>query len=269
MNSNFFCIISVTVAALFFNCNTDDGPNTDKKGGWTLKWEENFGQTNQFDSKYWSKIPRGTSPWNKYMTDYDGCYSMADGNLVLKGLINTTCPNDTAPYITGGVFTKGKFSIREGKITIRAKLQNAKGAWPAIWMLPDDGAKWPDGGEIDIMERLNSDSKAYQTTHSYYTETLKQYNNPKHGSTGPINPEGYNEYSVIIDKDSLTYLINDKVIIVYPRIKTDKQGQFPFSEHPYYLLIDMQLGGDWVGPIDPKDLPVEMKVDWVKYYLRN
>ena len=48
-------------------------------------------------------------------------------------------------------------------------------------------------------------------------------------------------------------------------ISTDKEGQYPFYQ-PYYLLIDMQLGGSWVGGVDPKDLPVEMLVDWVRYY---
>lgn len=28
----------------------------------------------------------------------------------------------------------------------------------------------------------------------------------------------------------------------------------------------MQLGGAWVGDVDLNDLPVEMEVDWVKYY---
>ena len=28
----------------------------------------------------------------------------------------------------------------------------------------------------------------------------------------------------------------------------------------------MQLGGSWVGTVDPADLPVEMEVDWVRYY---
>ena len=57
-------------------------------------------------------------------------------------------------------------------------------------------------------------------------------------------------------------------IPTYPRIETDEPGQFPFY-CPYYLLIDMQLGGSWVGQVDPKDLPVEMWVDWVKYYRKR
>ena len=29
----------------------------------------------------------------------------------------------------------------------------------------------------------------------------------------------------------------------------------------------MQLGGQWVGDVDPNDLPVEMEIDWVRYYV--
>ena len=42
---------------------------------------------------------------------------------------------DTVPYLTGGVNTKGKFAYQYGKVEIKAKLENAKGAWPAMWML--------------------------------------------------------------------------------------------------------------------------------------
>ena len=54
----------------------------------------------------------------------------------------------------------------------------------------------------------------------------------------------------------------------YPKIETDKDGQFPFDK-PYYLLVDMQLEGGCVGPVDTHDLPVEMYVDWVRYYQRD
>ena len=32
-------------------------------------------------------------------------------------------------------------------------------------------------------------------------------------------------------------------------------------------MIDMQLGGNWVGPVNPDDLPVEMEIDWVRHYV--
>ena len=38
--------------------------------GWSLVWEENFNQKKGFDPQVWSKIPRGKSDWNNYMTDF-------------------------------------------------------------------------------------------------------------------------------------------------------------------------------------------------------
>lgn len=231
---------------------------------WRLVWEENFDQTTGFDPQIWSKIPRGKSDWNNYMTDYDSCFDMRDGNMVLRGIINYTQPNDTAPYLTGGIYTKGKKTFSNGRLEIRAKLNGARGEWPAIWMLPVD-APWPMGGEIDIMERLNHDTIAYQTIHTNYTYNLGIKNDPLSHSSGTINPDDYNTYSVEIYTDSISFYINDKHTFTYPRIETDKEGQFPFNQ-PFYLLIDMQLGGSWVGAVDPKELPVEMYVDWVKFY---
>ena len=40
------------------------------------------------------------------MTDFDSCYAMRKGKLVLRGIANHTQRNDTAPYLTGGVYTK-------------------------------------------------------------------------------------------------------------------------------------------------------------------
>lgn len=243
---------------------TTVGQTSGKKGTWKLVWQEEFDNKAGFDTTSWSKIPRGTADWNNYMSDFDSCYAVRDGNMVLRGIVNYTQKNDTAPYLTGGIYTKGKKLFTGGRVEIKAKLQGARGAWPAIWMLPEN-AKWPDGGEIDIMERLNSDTIAYQTVHSYYTYKLGFEDTPPHGGINKINPDEYNIYSVDIYPESLVFAINHDYTFTYPRISTDKEGQYPFYQ-PYYLLIDMQLGGSWVGGVDPKDLPVEMLVDWVRYY---
>ena len=235
---------------------------------WKLVWEDNFDQTGSFDPASWSKIPRGTSDWNNYMSDFDSCYAMRDGKLVLRGLVNYSLPTDTAPYVTGGVYTKDKVGFNNGRLEIHAKLNGATGAWPAFWLLPQ-GAKWPGGGEIDIMERLNNDSIAYQTVHSHYTFDLGIKDNPKQGSTGLINPDDFNTYTVEMYPESLVFFINDTRTFAYPRIETDKEGQYPFNDSQFYLLLDMQLGGSWVGAVDPEDLPVEMEIDWVRFYQKQ
>lgn len=253
---------SLLLCWLCISCKTTKVPS-----GWSLVWEESFNQKKSFDPQVWSKIPRGKSEWNKYMTDFDSCYAMREGKLVLRGIANHSQPNDTARYLTGGVYSKGKKTFSNGRIEICARLNAAKGAWPAIWMLPEH-APWPSGGEIDIMERLNYDSVAYQTVHSIYTYKLGIKDNPKSHSTGLIHPDRYNVFAVEMYPDSLSFYINDKHTFTYPRIQTDKEGQFPYDQ-PFYLLIDMQLGGSWVGTIDPKDVPVEMEVDWVRFYQRK
>ena len=227
-----------------------------------LIWKENF-KGKEIDTGRWSKIPRGTPDWQNYMSSYDGCYDVSNGKLTLLGITNEALPGDTAPYLTGGVYTKGKFSITYGKVEIKAKLMGAQGAWPAIWMLPENHG-WPDGGEIDIMERLNHEPQAYQTVHTYYTYVLKKQDPPQ-SKCSPIRQDRYNIYAVEILPDSLVFSINGRHTLTYPRIETPHKGQFPFGT-PFYLLIDMQIGGKWVGKANPAELPAKMVVDWVKFY---
>lgn len=244
---------------------TIGGCSSSHTQGWRLSWEENF-DTPQIDISIWSRIPRGTAAWQDTQSSDDRCYDWRDGKLVLRGIVNDDRSADTAAYLTGGLWTKGKHAFFRGRIEIRAKLQGAQGAWPALWLLPfdEENNPWPTGGEIDIMERLNFDSIAYQTVHSHYTYTLG-ITEPKHGDTAPIDPDDFNVYGVDLWPDSVVFHINGVRTFAYPRIETDQPGQFPFDK-PQFLLVDMQLGGPWVGPVNPANLPVEMEVDWIRHY---
>ena len=233
---------------------------------WQMVWEENFDST-ELDTTVWTMIPRGKPDWQNTMSYDERCYELRDGQMILRGIINENLQKDSSPYLTGGIWTKGKKSFERGRMEIRAKLKGAQGAWPAIWMLPYESDKypWPQGGEVDIMEHLNHDTFVYQTVHSHYTYNLKQDKNPPNGTTASINPQDFNVYGVDFWPDSLVFHINGVKTFTYPRIQTDQEGQFPFNI-PQYLLLDMQLGGTWVGEIDPTGLPVEMAIDWVKHY---
>lgn len=236
------------------------------KDNWVLVWEDNFDRGETFDTATWSKIPRGNPDWARNMSAQSCCYDVENGNLVLRGMVNNDFKADSTRYITGGVYTKHKRAFHGGRLEIRAKLQSAKGAWPAIWLKPFEESRypWPTGGEIDIMEHLNYDSIVYQTVHTVYTRKVSG-KHPRNGSTMAINRADYNTYAVEMYPDSLVFFVNGKRDYAYPRIETAEAGQFPFDK-PYYLLIDMQLGGSWVGKVDPATLPVEMKIDWVRYY---
>lgn len=233
---------------------------------WRLSWSEEFNGS-ELDTTVWSRIDRGTPDWQNTQSKDDACYELKDGVLKLKGIVNPDTVSDPAPYLTGGIWTKDKKSFDPGKFEIKARLHGAKGAWPAIWLLPFGHKKygWPMGGEIDIMERLNNNHVAYQTVHSPYTVDMGRTDSPKSGSTSAIDRDDWNVYGVEILPDSIVFSINGKTTHTYPKVNDGKDWQFPFYI-PQYILIDMQLGGNWVGEVDPADLPVEMEIDWVKYY---
>lgn len=233
---------------------------------WNLVWEENFDAA-ELDTAVWSMIPPGEFEKKTTLSNDERCYEMRDGVLILRGIVNEGFQKDSSAYLSGGIWTKGKQIFKRGRVEIRAKMEGIQGAWPAIWMLPVEAHQkgWPHGGEIDIMERLNHDTFVYQTVHSYYTHTLNEDDNPPNGTIVSVRPNEFNVYGVDFYPDSLVFHVNGVKTFTYPKIETDKEGQFPF-DIPQYLLIDMQLGGTWVGEVDSSGLPVEMTIDWVKHY---
>lgn len=58
------------------------------------------------------------------------------------------------PVRSARLTTKGKRSIKYGKIEVTAKIPKGDWMWPAIWMMPehDTYGGWPRSGEIDLME---------------------------------------------------------------------------------------------------------------------
>lgn len=231
-----------------------------------LVFQDDF-KGKSLNEKNWSKIPRGTSDWDNYMSSDPSLYSVSNNALTLYGRENKNiAPNDTAKYITGGVFTEGKRSIVYGKVEVRARFSSAQGTWPAIWMLPE-GRKWPNGGEIDIMEHLNYDNFVYQTIHTNYTYNLGHKENPRSHGTTKIDRDGFNVYGVEILPEKIVFYVNGAETFSYPKVaKFQAEQQYPFGEVPFYLLIDMQIGGSWVGKPNPADNPSWMEIDWVKMY---
>jgi beta-glucanase (GH16 family) len=248
---------------------------------WELVWEENFNE-GSLDTSRWSRIGLFTSPqwkvpvenWRevnhcfRYISATDDRVVQFDGeNVLLNGIVNPdSLTGDPRPYLTGGIYSWNKFAFQYGRIEIRAKLDPAYGAWPAIWMLSEKEI-YPDqhNGEMDIMERLNHDDFAYQTTHNHYTITLKQ-DTPKKYTTARIDPDDYNVYSVSWYPDRLVYAINGIKSYEYPKVPGAGTYQWPYDQ-PFYLLIDQQLEGSWPGKItNPEELPISMTVDWVRLY---
>lgn len=263
MNVNLkYRIIAAFIVALPFNIMCQEKINPLKE--WHLTWSEEF-ENDSIDWGKWSKIERHQTDWAKYMSDFDSLYDIEDGCLVLYGINNDVLTDDTARFLTGGLSTENKINFEEGRIEICAKFDYAEGFWPAIWMLPDIKYNWPYDGEIDIMEHLNFETQIHQTVHTHYTHNLK-INNPPNSHTHHHNIGEFNVYAVERHADSIVFYINGIKTFSYPRLADTINEQFPFLDNPYCLILSAQLGGSWVGEVNPEHLPVALYIDWVRFY---
>ena len=234
---------------------------------YALLWHDEF-DAGVLDTAVWSKIPRGKANWAVHMSKDERLYGFEDGNLVLRGTPNDFLSKDTAAFLTGGVWSKGKKNFGFGRVEVKARFDVAQGYWPAIWMLPwtNHTVKWPHGGEIDIMEHFGESPYVNHTVHSHFTYNLGRRRRPSHVAYPDYKAGEYNTYGVERFHDSLVFFVNGRRTFNYPRFRGGRNGQFPYDQHDYYLILDAQLGLDGSAFIDTAKLPVELRVDYVRYY---
>jgi endonuclease/exonuclease/phosphatase family metal-dependent hydrolase len=238
---------------------------TPDQSEWEVVWQDEFTES-RLDEAKWTRCRRGGSNWNDTMSVESRLLVINDGAMHLRGIENTDKEKDPAPFLTAGVTSRKKYSFQYGKVQIRARCKSAQGAWPALWMMPEIRPK-AGYGEIDIMEHLNFDDKVYQTVHSDYTK--KDRNRPPQRYCEPkIKRDDWNTYGIEWDADKIIFTVNGKQTLTYPCRPELGESQWPFDT-PYYFILSMQIGGDWVngsGPTNPEHYPAGLEIDWVRVY---
>ena len=235
---------------------------------YTLVFEDQF-DGDAYNSEFWTSYPTqtGTSPWNRFVMDDADLAEVKNGNLHIKARWNAA----TQSPETGAIQTKDKFSFKYGKIEVRAKFNSAgQGGWPAIWLMPQNSIYpgWPHGGEIDIMERINTDDFVHQVVHQSDGDSK----NISSGKTPAISVSEYNTYGIVKLPNRIEFYVNNELTGVH-----EPTGQFkarwPF-ETDYYIILNHaaadkgQSGGQfWPGFVTTTEgFPYEMAVDYVKVW---
>lgn len=178
----------------------------------------------------------------------------------------------SAPDHGGQDYTSARLVSREplgyGFYEVRAKLPCGRGIWPAIWMLPASG-KWPDAGEIDIMEMVGWDAG---TIHG--TLHTGAYNHAKGTQRGaqvklPDACTTWHRYQLDWQPDAILIGVDDRAFF---RVANDRPGgaqAWPFTR-PYQLILNVAVGGNWGGQkgVDDAAFPQRMDVDYVRHWKR-
>jgi beta-glucanase (GH16 family) len=233
-----------------------------------LVWSDEFNKNGLPDASRWNYDTGGHGWGNNELQYYTANRKenvrVENGHLIIEAHRE---PWQGKEYTSTRLVTKGKGDWKYGKIEVRAKLPEGLGTWPAIWMLGSNTPlKWPDDGEVDIMEHVGFDQgRLHASIH------CKKY----HHSIGtqktanimvPDISSAFHVYQVEWNADSVKIGMDDNY---YFRFANEKSGYeaWPF-DNKLYLLLNLAVGGNWGGQkgVDTTIWPRRMIVDYVRVY---
>ena len=181
-----------------------------------------------------------------------------------------------SPYACGILTSYGKWTQRYGYFEARMKLPRAPGLWPAFWTMPDRGAdflapgdpEWKrhqtgDGGmEFDIMEHLTR-----WGPHRFNIACHWDGYGKNHRAIGTGNvymrpdADGFITVGLLWLPGEMAVYGNGLKLAGWkdPRV----------ASVPAYLILYMVSGGWDNDPLDPRRLPADFEIDYVRAWQRK
>jgi beta-glucanase (GH16 family) len=271
---NYFLMMGL-ICSGFISCKSKKSgevivpSDTTKK--YSLIWSEEFDYNGLPDSTKWSYETGYLRNNEKQYYTYKRSENarVEDGMLVIESRKEK---REGFDYTSASINTLGKDSFPvNSRMEIRAKLPKGKGIWPALWMMGTDinTVDWPACGEIDIMEYLGRTPGVIYGT--FHWQDASRADSALHRSKGDSTritdaSENFHIYGVERSAEKLSFFVDDNYFFDFKADSTVKKDLF---NHPYYLLINTAVGGDWGGEVDTTIFPQKYYVDWVRVFKMN
>jgi len=240
----------------------------------TLVWGDEF---DGIDSSVWNKEVGGHgfgnnelqwySDGNNVRIEFD---AQAQSNVLViearKEQGGMCWYGENCGYTSGKLTTQHKKSFKYGRIEARMKLPKVKGIWPAFWMLGDNfnTQGWPQGGEIDIMEHVNTNNITSGALHGPgYSGNTPVTGHLEHA--GGIDQD-YHVYAVEWDANGMQWYVDDINFYSITKEQVEQYGEYVYDA-PFWILLNLAVGGNWPGDPDHANFgPTHMYVDYVRVY---
>jgi beta-glucanase (GH16 family) len=239
-----------------------------------LVWHDEFDGTALDRSKWQYDTVRNKQGWFNGELQY---YSAGRNARVANGLLTIEARHEKLDpkrfsdwggqeYTSSRLLSKGR-GWTYGFYEVRAKLPCARGTWPAIWMLPVDMKKWPDDGEIDIMEQVGAEPNLiYSSLHTkLFNHTINTQRSAQ--KLVPTSCTAFHVYQLDWRPDSITIGVDGHGILRVRNNVPGGKGAWPFFA-PYKMILNLAIGGDWAAAkgIDNEAMPQRMVVDYVRVW---
>lgn len=265
-----FLPVAAFLALVLNNCEKEAVQTLpDRK--WDLVWSDEFtgSEGTSPDTTHWTfDLGTGDNGWGNSELQY---YTKNAGNVQQdgNGLLMITAKKESyagSGFTSARIKTKGLFAQTYGRYEARIKTPSGPGIWPAFWMLGAniDTVPWPQCGEIDILEQRGQQpavtwGSVHGPGYSGGNAVSKAY-----GLKDGRFDANFHIYAVEWDEDYIDYYVDN---FLYQRITPDDvTGEWVF-DHPFFLLLNVAVGGNFVGfPTSETPFPQTMYIDYVKVY---
>ena len=269
-----FLVLVLLITSVVLNCRQPAATDEQKSNPWQLVWADEFNYTGPPDPQKWGYDVGGDGWGNKELQFYTDRRTenarVENGHLVIEARRE---PWQRSQYTSARLVSKGKGDWTYGRIEVSAKLPSGRGTWPAIWMLPTDWeyGKWPDSGEIDIMEHVGFDPDVVHA--SVHTKSYNHsINTQRTAQLGVPNARtGFNIYAIEWTPQEIRAFINKEHYFTFKNERLTNPSadfsQWPFDKK-FHLLLNLAVGGKWGGAqgVDDTIWPQRMEVDYVRVY---
>ena len=239
------------------------------KEGYTLVWADEFENDGRPDAKKWSFETGGK--WHNQeaqaYTDRPDNAFVRNHQLHIRSLKETW---EGCGYTSARMITYPHAAWQYGYFEVRAKIPCGRGSWPAVWLLPTasrQGVKWPLCGEIDLLEHTMK--KPDVLVYSLHSEKNNHRRPPRQQRTASVFSPGasreFRVYGMEWTQEAVTWFLDGKAVCRYDRKGAQDVETWPFDQ-PFFLILNIAVGGFMGGPVHDEDFPCEMIVDYVRVY---
>jgi beta-glucanase (GH16 family) len=172
-------------------------------------------------------------------------------------------------YTSARLQTLNTFRFQYGLAEARIRVPAGQGLVAQFWMLGQEAYEseeaWPGCGEIDVAEVLGSEPSVVNgTLHAPWPWAPTGIQGADESAT-PLSA-GFHTYSVEWEPERVSFMLDGSVYKTITRGALPAGAAWPFT-HPYFLLLDLAVGGEWPGsPSSSTHFPAQMLVDWVRVW---
>ncbi len=230
-----------------------------------LAFEENFDYTGKPNADIWTYQvgPKWANNEKQCYVDFDENCFVKDGAL---HIVATKTNDPGCPYHSTRLMTRDKKHFQYGRFVVRAKMPKGRGAWPALWFLGTTKEhRWPAMGEIDLLEFAGN--RKDQVTCAIHTQTYNHKIDTHKGATLKLKDADsqFHDYVLEWTPTHLSFQVDYKEILKVEKAPNDTFAEWPFDQ-PYYMIVNLAVGGWYAGEIKDVDLPFHFEVAFIRHY---